>query len=177
MDIPVRWTPIAYWPGAPPTRRAVARAIRLARACWPRRRLTPAQSRLGLKGWIWDPSANVLRSPFRRTLWPTAALQAHSWSDAAAVEGETGIHAYHLPRDWRRAWWQAEPWLVLGLVERFGRAVVGPTGWRAEHVVIRALIVPTPAWLSPLQLRYPGIPMLLSVRLAAPGLLEGGQLV
>jgi hypothetical protein len=51
--------------------------------------------------------------------------------------------ARRMPRDWRRA----DPRLteighchVHGIVERFGRYVLGTKGWRAEWVVIRELM-------------------------------------
>jgi len=47
--------------------------------------------------------------------------------------------------------------LVTGLVERFGRYVLGTEGWRAEWVVIRKLRAPTPEIAEALARAYPEV--------------------
>jgi hypothetical protein len=58
------------------------------------------------------------------------------WSDTDAVRGEAGIHARRMPCDWRAVDPRAMPEIgscdVHGIVERFGRYVLGTEGWRAR---------------------------------------------
>ena len=58
------------------------------------------------------------------------------WSDTDAVRGEAGIHARRMPCDWRFAVSpRAMPEIGScghGIVERFGRYVLGTAGWRAR---------------------------------------------
>ena len=117
-----------------------------------------APDTLGWRGWRWDGS--VLISPVQRTPWHDSALSAAVWSDSAAVRGEAGIHARRMPCDWRRA----DPSLteigrcnVHGVVERFGRYVLGTEGWRAEWVVIRELQAPDVKTALALMQRYPEV--------------------
>jgi hypothetical protein len=82
----------------------------------------------------------------QRTPWREATLRAEHWSDSAALRGEAGIHARRMPCDWLRVDPKAVPEIgscdVHGIVERFGRYVLGTEGWRAEWVVIRELLAP-----------------------------------
>jgi hypothetical protein len=102
----------------------------------------------------------VLVSPMQRTAWHEATLHAERWSDSAAVRGEAGIHARLVPTDWRRA----DPRLteighcdVHGIVERFGRYVLGTEGWRAEWVVVRELMAFDTKTALALMQRYPEV--------------------
>lgn len=159
---------LAVWP-ARPKRRQLADTIRSLRAGLPSR---SAPSTLGWRAWNWDAVARVLRSPHRGTPWPTAACQASAWSDEDALRGRAGIHARRMPRDWRRAIWKPSdtqqegpaphPGLVCGIVERYGRAIVGPLGWRAEHVVIRGLVAPSIEMVLALMERYPDVEVVLA---------------
>jgi len=145
-----------------PTRTRVAAALRAHRAAKPDPK---APSTLGWRAWLIAADGR-LASPHQRTIWPSETLRADDWSDAAAVRGEAGIHARQMPRDWRRAGWSAGDYsegpsaadgrLVTGVVERFGRAVIGETGWRAEQVVIRELLAPDETTFFALQWAYPG---------------------
>jgi hypothetical protein len=74
--------------------------------------------------------------------------------------GHTGIHARRMPSDWHRA----DPSLtetgncdVHGIVERFGRYVLGTEGWRAEWVVIRELMAPDTETALALLRKYPDV--------------------
>jgi hypothetical protein len=76
------------------------------------------------------------------------------------VRGRAGIHALRVPCDWRRA----NPAVteignhhVHGLVERFGRYVLGTEGWRAEWVVIRELMAPDAETALALMQKYPDL--------------------
>jgi hypothetical protein len=46
--------------------------------------------------------------------------------------------------------------IVTGVVERFGLAAIGETGWRAEQVVIRELLAADDEAWRALQMAYPG---------------------
>lgn len=151
------------------TRKALAHAIRRHRAALPSR-LQP--DTLGWRAWQWDETAKMLRSPHYHTPWPSAGMQAISWTDKTALRGEAGIHARRLPRDWRLSPWTRpqnssdgpqpnEGPLVTGIVERYGRYILGETGWRAEHVLIRGLVAPTMAIFTALLQRYPEVPVYL----------------
>jgi hypothetical protein len=112
----------------------------------------------GWREWyLADLQSYVLLSPIRRTPWPTAALQAHTWSNEPLVNGHEGVHAHRCPANWRinQDCWPKLPRLVTGIVERFGRAVLGRNGWRAEHVVIRELIARDRKIALALSMRYP----------------------
>lgn len=91
------------------------------------------------------------------------------WSDDAALRGVAGVHARRMPRYWWAAQWYrddntegarrgADPRpLVTGVVERYGRYVLGSTGWRAEWVVIRELLAPDTDIAAQLRRVYPDV--------------------
>jgi hypothetical protein len=117
-----------------------------------------APDTLGWRGWRWD--GQVLISPMQGTEWHDATLRVLEWADSAAVRGVAGIHARRLPRDWRRADPAATEighCTVHGIVERFGRYVLGTEGWRAEWVVIRELMAPDTETALALMRRYPEV--------------------
>lgn len=125
-----------------------------------------APDTLGWRIWLWrrDKSGNhVLMSPVRRTPWPGPELRAECWSLSAAVEGEAGVHALRMPRDWRRAVWQQSRYceglgaVIIGVVERWGHAVVGSRGWRAEWVRILELQAPDAETALAIMQRYPEV--------------------
>jgi hypothetical protein len=64
-----------------------------------------------------------------------------------------------MPKDWLRvdARWFPEIGRcdVHGIVERFGRYVLGTEGWRAEWVIIRELMAPDTNTALALMQRYP----------------------
>jgi hypothetical protein len=51
----------------------------------------------------------------------------------------------------------ASPPVVTGIVERFGRYVLGTEGWRAEWVIVRKLCAPTPEIAEALGRVYPDV--------------------
>jgi hypothetical protein len=118
-----------------------------------------APDTLGWRGWRWD--GHVLISPVQGTPWHEATLRAEHWSDSAAVRGEAGIHARRMPCDWLRVDPKAMPEIgscdVHGIVERFGRYVLGTEGWRAEWVVIRELLAPDALTALALMRGYPEV--------------------
>jgi hypothetical protein len=150
-----------YWPSRAEIARAAVQARRKLKLEHALALSPDAPDTLGWRGWVWD--GLVLLSPFRRTPWHEASLQAQAWSDSAAVRGEAGIHARRVPYDWR----QVDPSLVPeieigacnvhGIVERYGRYVLGTEGWRAEWVVIRELMAPDIATALKLMRQYPEV--------------------
>jgi hypothetical protein len=117
-----------------------------------------APDTLGWRGWRFD--GEVLISPMQGTRWNDTTLRVDQWSDSDVVRGVAGIHARRLPRDWR----QADPAVtdigrcdVHGIVERFGRYVLGTEGWRAEWVVIRELMAPNTEIALALMRKYPDV--------------------
>jgi hypothetical protein len=156
-----------------PTRAEIVAKVRETRKRWEeqqkrhaapqriRERMAPdpdAPDTLGWRGWIWDGS--VLISPLQRTAWHDITLQAGHWEESTVLRGTAGIHARRLPRDWRRA----DPAVteigrcdIHGIVERFGRYVLGTEGWRAEWVVIRELMAPDTETALALMRKYPDV--------------------
>ena len=130
---------------------------------------------LGWRYWMWNPKTNRLMSPSQRTDWEEAELHCETWAEADVVRGVAGIHARLVPLNWRtaqssevppaRGWkdssdgWFAPP-LITGIVERFGRFVLGTEGWRAEWVVIKQLYAPTTEIGLSLEKAYPDVEIL-----------------
>lgn len=116
---------------------------------------------LGWRAWSWDIEAKRLYSPIQRTVWDGPELRCEAWDEGDVVRGAAGIHALRVPRSWETlsgfAGYGGNPAsLVLrpdgglgaevpvtGIVERFGKYVLGEDGWRAEWVIIRKLRAPT----------------------------------
>lgn len=142
-----------------PSRKQIAAAIRRFRAYDSK----PSYRRpdtLGWRTWTWDRKHKCLRSGVQHTLWKTPELIVENWDTSEAVRGRAGIHACRLPKgDWKEA---AKPHdmpagLVLGLVERFGKFVLGKEGWRAEWVIIKELMAPSEAVAETLRKVYPEV--------------------
>lgn len=119
---------------------------------------------LGWRAWLWNAEHQCLQSPHWDTIWPDAVARAESWDDDSSVRGVAGIHARLVPAAWRVVGWPDDdasayldpnPLLITGIVERFGRYVLGTEGWRAEQVVIRELLAPTTEVGLLLEQRYP----------------------
>ena len=141
--------------------RADLRTARLVRAALPD---PHAADTLGWRCWVWDEIRQRLCSPHQGTIWWTPELRVASWSTHNAVRGRAGIHAARMPRDWRRAdikqhqelrAYVDHPDTVVGVVERFGKYVLGTEGWRAEIVVIRKLRAPSTEIGLKLEHAYP----------------------
>jgi len=105
---------------------------------------------LGWREWMWSPDDRMLKSPSQGSLWPEAELVVPHWDEGDVVRGVSGIHAHLVPRHWKiLATHYAEyvsvdnPLRVHGIVERFGKYVLGTEGWRAEWVVIKELVAPS----------------------------------
>lgn len=121
---------------------------------------------MGWRSWLWHDGYKLLVSPHYETLWESAELSAAHWSDDDAVRGVAGIHARLVPRHWKIVGWpddessngiDQDPRLVTGVVERFGRYVMGTEGWRAEQAVIRELMAPNTQIGLELEQRYPDV--------------------
>jgi hypothetical protein len=122
-----------------------------------------APDTLGWRIWYWDAERQRLRSPDQRTLWHSAELRVERWDESSVLRGQAGIHARRLPRDWLQAEWGDHDGPTMranclsGVVERFGRYVLGTIGWRAEWVVIRKLRAPTTEIGLALETNYPEV--------------------
>jgi hypothetical protein len=127
-----------------------------------------APDTLGWRVWYWDPKKKRLVSPHQGTVWETPELRVKKWDKGEAVRGVAGIHAARLPRDWRRAQLEhhgelsyysnlARVLAIVGVVERFGKYVLGTEGWRAEIVVIRKLRAPNTKIGLELEKAYPDV--------------------
>lgn len=144
-----------------PTRQEIAAAIRRARALDHK----PSYRRpdtLGWRGWYWNTRDNCLVSPAQHTHWLDPELRVPHWSESSAVRGAAGIHACRLPKgDWRKARAPADLMgsHVIGLVERFGKFILGAEGWRAEWVFIRELLAPDEPTARAIRRAYPDIPV------------------
>jgi len=93
-----------------------------------------------------------LISPIMKTVWERPALVANTFDDSTEVKGAAGIHACwpawpHACRDYSAA--------VYGLVRGYGRTVQGDNGWRAERVIIEALLVRSRDLEKELRRSYP----------------------
>ena len=135
-----------------PRVRAVLRPIGLAAVALAEERRSYAKpdpsapTTLGWRLWVFNREQGVLCSPSMGTAWPTPELRVEAWEDTTALRGVSGIHALRVPLDPRRAVWPLASGVyaprncvVTGIVERFGRYVLGTEGWRAEWVIIRSL--------------------------------------
>src|SRR5882672_8068200 len=135
-----------------------------------RRRSIPdprAPDTLGWRIWHWDDKKQRLISPSLRTIWHTPELRVETWNTSDAVRGKAGIHAARMPYDWRRASLAGtelngyvapyEKGTIVGVVERFGKYVLGTEGWRAEWVMIRSLKAPSTEIGLALEQAYPDV--------------------
>lgn len=80
-----------------------------------------------------------LESPHTKTIWDSSQLTTEKWDESDVVRGVAGIHAICPITSLRQNGRHWRP--VVGIVERFGRFVLGTEGWRAEHVIIHRLHV------------------------------------
>lgn len=115
---------------------------------------------LGWRTWVWDITTNELRSPVQGTAWNGTELRCETWDESDVIRGAAGIHAHLVPDNWHKLVVPEAPnqgrayaetrngsfracIAIQGVVERFGRFVLGTEGWRAEWVQIRRLAAPT----------------------------------
>jgi hypothetical protein len=130
-----------------------------------------APDTLGWRIWDWDAKRQLLRSPHVGTLWHSAELRVERWDESSVLRGRAGIHARRMPRNWLKAEWgdhdgpvMRGPHCLRGIVERFGRYVLGTIGWRAEWVVIRKLRAPTTEIGLALESAYPEVEVIYEDR-------------
>lgn len=125
-----------------------------------------APDTLGWRVWHWDQHLKKLKSPSQKTVWETPELRVEKWSTSDAVRGVAGIHAARMPYDWKNASLQGTELEFLayggniairGVVERFGKYVLGTEGWRAEWVIIRKLKAPSTEIGLQLEQAYPEV--------------------
>jgi hypothetical protein len=159
--------PLASWV-VRPTRKALAQVIRAHRMQDPR----PSWRRpdtLGWRGWKWDTRQNCLRSPSQGTLWDNGPeMRVDNWKAMTEqVRNHAGIHACRLPRgDWKSAR-PPHDFIgsdIIGLVERYGKFVLGTEGWRAEWVIIRELMVCDEITAAKVKAAYPEVPVHVAPR-------------
>ena len=114
---------------------------------------------LGWREWVFPPGWDRLMSPVQNTAWPSSHLTAETWTDEGGVRGFVGIHAHLVPKHWKvvSELTCPAPYVVTGIVERFGRYVLGTEGWRAEQVVIRELLAPSTEIGLKLEQAYPDV--------------------
>lgn len=144
-----------------PKRDQIAAAIKRAR----REDSRPSYTRpttLGWRTWEWNTLKRCLMSPAQHTLWPEPEHRVESWTAEGAVRGHAGVHACRLPRgDWRRARkphdMPGAP--IVGLIERYGKFVLGTEGWRAEWVIIKELLCADEVLAAAVKAAYPEIPV------------------
>lgn len=161
-----------------PTREAAARWLRDVVIPEARKRNASlpdpnANAALGWRCWTIDPLTGILHSPLRIAAWPDGELRCDDFPESphGQPESAAGIYALLMPRDWKRAGTESLPFdanqtaedsLVTGVVERFGRYILGAKGWRAEWVVIRELQAQTVETKTLLERQYPNIPVWLA---------------
>src|SRR5262249_15429580 len=131
---------------------------------WPDRRQPDT---LGWKIWFWDNAQGLLISPWRATPWHFPELRAESFSDGSILRNKEGIHACRMPYDWLNAPLDTSELgdyegsglftTVIGVVERFGKFVLGTKGWRAEIAVIKKLRAPNTELGLKLEAKYPDV--------------------
>ena len=115
---------------------------------------------IGWRCWLWNITDKTLLSPQQSTRWEGPELRCESWDESDVVRGVAGVHAHLVPVDWEDlispeapggglAFIQEKPHgicaliAVHGLVERFGKYVLGTEGFRCEWAVIRKIVAPT----------------------------------
>jgi hypothetical protein len=113
-----------------------------------------APSTLGWRGWNFNTTTCLLESSSFHTTWHDLELRINNWDESEVVHGTRGIHAHRVPINWKIALNQGYG-NVTGIVERYGRYVLGEQGWRAEWVVIRKLLAPTQEIGFALEKAYP----------------------
>jgi hypothetical protein len=119
---------------------------------------------LGWREWRWSDADKMLKSPSTGTLWPEAELVVPNWDEGEAVRGTSGIHAHLVPKHWKILGETGggyvpagDPSRVHGIVERFGKYVLGTEGWRAEWVVIKELMAPSTEVGLAIEQAYPDV--------------------
>lgn len=123
---------------------------------------------LGWRAWYWAPDQKMLRSIVQTNFyWESAELRVNNWDTSDVVRGTSGIHACLMPINWEIADPRRTDMpftdhssyynIVVGVVERFGRYVLGTTGWRAEWVIIRKLLAPTQELGLQIEIAYPDV--------------------
>jgi hypothetical protein len=148
---------------------AVKKALGSYRKYWAEAKVSLPDPRapdyLGWRVWHWCPENQKLVSPAQGTVWHTPELRVSDWSQNDAVRNHRGIHAARMPYDWKKAKLEGTELAVfsygsrtvIGVVERYGRYVLGTQGWRAEWVIIKALKAPSTEIGLQLETAYPDV--------------------
>lgn len=126
----------------------------------------------GWRHWHIQPLTGLLVSPYRHTIWHTPELRCADYADNDSIRDVEGIHALLVPHDWINcppsehvhqltAGKHITIPVISGIVERFGKYVLGSKGWRAEWVIVRKLAAPSRATEAILKLAYPDVEIIL----------------
>lgn len=116
---------------------------------------------MGWRQWNFDFENSCLRSPVQHTAWPDPELHCETWDERDVVRGVAGIHAHLVPANWTEFAEGTAAIQVSGIVERFGRFVLGTEGWRAEWTIIRKLHTRSRAVAAALRDIYPDVEIIL----------------
>lgn len=143
-----------------PNRAEIAATLRHMRRHDPRPSFVRPNT-LGWRGWDWNEVLGTMVSPSMGTPWTCAELRVENWDDSMALRGAAGIHACRLPRgDWRVCRPPHEmSGNIIGLVERFGKFILGEEGWRAEWVIIKELLCADEALARVVHAALPDVPV------------------
>ncbi len=121
---------------------------------------------MGWREWVWNSAEECLQSPVQLTLWREAHLKAETWDKKDVIRGVAGIHALLVPKHWKvmhelgmspASGGPPHGFSVVGIVERYGKFVLGTEGWRAQQVVIRELVAPSTEIGLKMEQRYPDV--------------------
>jgi len=123
-----------------------------------------AGTELGWRVWHWDDKIKKLKSPTWGTVWHTHELRVPKWNREEVVRGKAGIHAARMPYNWIKASLQETELngyvsssgdTIVGIIERWGKYVLGTEGFRCEIAIIKKLKAPNTEIGLALELAYP----------------------
>lgn len=136
-----------------------------------------APDTLGWRCWIWTHDNKLISPYFNTVVWHSETMQAENWgSYDDSRNNSVGIHALLMPINWRQAGYPYFPTaqlkllcnldqirgsVITGIVERFGKFVLGDLGWRSEWVIIKELQTDSPCIADLLQQRFPQVSVFL----------------
>lgn len=137
----------------------------------------------GWRCWNWFVLDEELKSPIRSAVWHDAELRCEIWDESKVIRGNAGIHARIVPTEWHKEFCPEgssninsfdalqtsysindddtcvviQYYQIDGIVERFGKYVLGTEGWRSEWVIIRELRAPNTEVGLALEKKFPGV--------------------
>lgn len=136
----------------------------------------------GWRCWNWLVLDEELKSPIRSAVWYDAELRCEIWDESEVIRGKAGIHARIVPTEWQKEFCPEgsssvnsfdalqtsysinddicvviQYYQIDGIVERFGKYVLGTEGWRSEWVIIRELRAPNTEIGLALEKKFPSV--------------------